>query len=908
MKRVVIIAAILLIAIGLMFGWGSIREVAGQVIDYFYTDADMGPFYANAKNSMTKEEFMQKRAEQLSMYRGISEGAKFDPKDRFDAIELMERQESEAARNSLVPQVAWTEIGPNPIPNAQVEFGSGSASGRVLAIAVHPTNPDIVYVGTAQGGLYRSTNGGTTWTPLLDGALSLAVNTVAIAPSNPEIVYVGTGESGFCGDCFFGAGVYRIDNASTTATLSAAFGATTTFNGRSISKIVVHPTDPATIFVTSSSGSGGIGGQVPPGLAARGVFRSTDATSVSPTFTKLTIGPSPPLAQDRAYGDMVIDPGDPNRVLVTLVDTFAAVEGGVYLSTNALAPTPTFTRTFTVTQTGANSRTELALHRSGGGVVTVYAASGQLGGTVQRSVDGGATWTQMIDNNFCTGQCFYDIAVAVDPTNANVVYLGGSPTLVFGRSADGGATFTADGANFTAGLHVDSHAIAVAPSNPLIVYFGSDGGIYRTSNVSATPIVWTSLNNSTFRATQFMSLDVHPTDPNITIGGTQDNGTNRHTTGATWTRTDFGDGGFAVIDQSSSSTTTFNQYHTYFNATTLTGYAFSSSSTAFENWAFRGCQGVTANGITCASTINFYAPLERGPGTPNTIYYGADRLYRSADTGLNHTTVSQTFTTPISAIGIAPSNDNVRIVGQNNGGIFGTTTGANPLIDMDPGGTIPNNYVGRVAIHPTDPNTAYVTLAAFGVVNVWRTSTLSSLVDNIAPTWTAATGTGANVLPQVPVNAFLIDPVNPNLVYAGTDIGVYVSGDQGTNWFPMGTGLPRVAVFDMAMAPGQMVRIATHGRGLWQIPAIAPSAANVSVSGRVTTSNGLGVRNAVVTITDSTGVSRSARTGSFGYYRFEGVRSGETYVISVESKRYTFTPRTVNVSDDVNDLDLIAEP
>lgn len=914
MKRVVIVAAILLIAIGLMFGWGSIREVAGQVIDYFYTDADMGPFYNNAKNSMTKEEFMLKRAEQLSMYRGISEGSQFNPSDRFEAIEQMERQElaranmADTSFKASLLDLPWTEIGPNPIPNAQVEFGSGSASGRVLAIAVHPTNPDIVYVGTAQGGLYRSTNGGTTWTPLLDSALSLAVNTVAIAPSNPEIVYVGTGESGFCGDCFFGAGVYRIDNASTTANLSAAFGATTTFNGRSISKIVVHPTDPATIFVTSSSGSGGIGGQQQTGLAARGVFRSTDATGVSPTFTKLTIGPTPPAAQDRAYGDMVMDPGDPNRVLVALVDTFGATEGGVYLSTNALAVTPTFTRTFTVTQTGANSRTELALHRSGGGVVTVYAASGHLGGTVQRSVDGGATWTQMIDNNFCTGQCFYDIAVGVDPTDANNVYLGGSPNLVFGRSANGGTTFTADGVNFTAGLHVDSHAIAVAPSNPLIVYFGSDGGIYRTSDVSATPIVWTSLNNSTFRATQFMSLDVHPTDPNITIGGTQDNGTNRYTTGATWTRTDFGDGGFAVIDQSSSNTTTFNQYHTYFNATTLTGYAFSSSSTAFENWAFRGCQGPAANGITCATTINFYAPLERGPGTPNTVYYGADRLYRSADTGLNHTTVSQIFTTPISAIGIAPSNDNVRIIGQNNGGIFGTTTGVSPLVDMDPTNAIPNSYVGRAAIHPTNPDIAYVTLAAFGVVNVWRTSTLSSLADNIAPTWTAAAGTGANVLPQVPVNAFLIDPVNPNLVYAGTDIGVYVSGDQGTNWFPMGTGLPRVAVFDMAMAPGQIVRIATHGRGMWQIPAIVPSAANVSVSGRVLTAEGQGVRNAVVTITDSTGVSRSARTASFGFYRFNDVRSGETYVISVSSKRYVFTPRTINVTDEVTGFDFVASP
>jgi hypothetical protein len=311
MKKFIVVGllSLLVLATLTLILFPSIITKAGLDLLLFGGEPDLPDF---AKHKINKEEFMTRRAEQLSMYRGIHEGVLFNPQDRFDAIQQMERQEADLARNSLVPQLAWTEIGPNPIPNAQVETAPvTTASGRVLAIAVHPTNPDIVYVGTAQGGLYRSTNGGTTWTPLLDSALSLAVNAVAIAPSNPEIVYVGTGESGFCGDCFFGAGVYRIDNASTTATLSAAFGATTTFNGRSISKIVVHPTDPATIFVTSSSGSGGIGGQAQTGLAARGVFRSTDATSASPTFTKLTIGPTPPAAQDRAYGDMVMDPGDP---------------------------------------------------------------------------------------------------------------------------------------------------------------------------------------------------------------------------------------------------------------------------------------------------------------------------------------------------------------------------------------------------------------------------------------------------------------------------------------------------------------------------------------------------------------------------------------------------------------------
>lgn len=911
MKRSFLIALILLLTAGIAVGLYFSPDVKAGLDKLLRGDEPDLPDFASYK--VNKEEFMTQRAEQLSMYRGIHKDVPFNPQERFDAIAQMERQEADLAKNSFAPLAAWTELGPNPIPNAQVGTApSTAASGRVLSIDVHPTNPDIVYVGTAQGGLYRSTNGGGTWTPLLENALSLAVNTVAISPSNPETIFVGTGESGFCGDCFFGAGVYRITNASTTADLSPAFGATTTFAGRSISKIVVHPTNPDIIFVTSSSGSGGIGGQVNNVLATRGVFRSTDATSAAPTFTKLTV--AGPAAQDRAYGDMVMDPGNPDRLLVALVDTFGLAEGGVYLSTNALSATPTFARTFATTGTGSNaSRTELALHRNTGtGVVTVYAASAEGAGTVQRSVDGGATWTQRIDNNFCSPQCFYDIAVDVAPNNADSVYVGGSPTLVFGRSADGGTTFTANGANFTAGLHVDSHAIKIAPSNPSIAYFGSDGGIYRTNDVNATPIAWTSLSNTTFRATQFMSLALHGTDPTFSIGGTQDNGTNYYSPAATWLRVDGGDGGFTIVDQTDTVPATTEVFHTYFNQTTLQGYGYSAAGPGGP-YAFRGCQaaGATVNGITCTGSVLFYAPLEQGPPVAgslgNTIYYGSDRLYRSQDSGTTHTVVSQnpiTAGVPISAIGISPQNDNVRVVGQANGGIFGTTTGAATLTDMDPTNAIPNNYIGRVAVDPLNVNTAYVTIAAFGVTNVWKTTTLNSFAEsNVAPTWTAS-NTG---LPAVPVNAFAIDPINSTRLYAGTDIGVYTSPDSGARWFPLGTGLPRVAVFDIGITVGaigtRQVRIATHGRGLWQTPEAVPTAAEVSVSGRVLASDGRGVTNARVTLSGPNGQVWTIVTGRRGTFSFDTIPAGETYVLSVGSRRFQYEPRVLSLNDSVSDIE-----
>jgi photosystem II stability/assembly factor-like uncharacterized protein len=904
MKKVLIIGVVLLFSGGIFFGWETIGRVGASIMDLIHDDPDYPRWM---QSSVSKEEFMHLRSEGIAMKRGLSKGQPFDPLMRVEGIKTLEKQEN--LRLDMAPSNAkdavlnaWIPIGPNPIPNGQVNSGpSTPASGRVISIAVHPTDPDIAYVGTAQGGLYRTTNGGQSWTPLMDNALSLAVNAIAFVPGQPETIFVGTGEAGFCADCFFGVGIYRIDNASTSADLSGPF-ATPQFSGRSVSKIVFHPTDPNIMFVTSANGVGGIGAVSSNALAARGVFRSTDALSPAPSFTKLTVAGL--AGQDRPFVDMVMDPGNPDVLLITEVDSFALGEGGVYRSTNAVsAPNPTFVRTLPIAGTGStNTRTELAIHRNPEGNVTVYAASARDGGTLHRSLDGGATWEQRIDNNFCTPQCFYDIAVAVDPTNADRVFLGGSPNLVFGRSDNGGTTFTPNGVNFTSGLHVDTHAIAVAPSNPSIVYFGSDGGIYRTNDVQATPIVWTPLNNTTFSATQFMSLAVHPTDPNYTIGGTQDNGTNMYLPNATWLRINGGDGGFTVVDQNATDTVNVTMYHTFFNQTNAMGYA--RATVAGGPFTTFGCgfNGFTANGMTCAATATlFYAPLESGPGNPNTLYFGSDVLYRSSDLGVTMQKVSQEpiqNAVAISAIGIAPQNDNVRIVGLRTGGLFGTTTGSSTLTDLDPLNHVPNGYVARAAVDPLNVDRAYVTLSFFGQPSVWKTENLSSPT----PMWTAA----AIGLPQIPVSAFIIDPLDPNMLYAGTDIGVYSSSDGGASWVPLGTGLPRIAVFDIAIANGtpRKLRIATHGRGLWEysLPAASPFA---SVIGRVLSANMRGLANARVSITDSANEKRTIFTNGLGFFTFGQVPTGASYSMAVTSKRFRFSPRNIDVGADLTVSDFV---
>ena len=167
---------------------------------------------------------------------------------------------------------------------------------------------------------------------------------------------------------------------------------------------------------------------------------------------------------------------------------------------------------------------------------------------------------------------------------------------------------------------------------------------------------------------------------------------------------------------------------------------------------------------------------------------------------------------------ISPQNDNVRIVGLNNGGLFGTSTGSTTLVDLDPGNAVPNNLIARTVIDPNSQTTAYVTLSAFNVAGVWKTTDLNTAT----PTWIAA----ATGLPQVPVDAIVIDPANSNNIYVGTDIGVYASTNGGATWSPFGTGLPVVAVFGIGItASPKKLRIATHGRGMWDNPltTVAPN-------------------------------------------------------------------------------------
>lgn len=891
---------ILLFLILAVLGASTWYVASNDLIGKFFDEGDPDRPPMGAKIGL--DEYLPMRIEHMDLLRGFDTAQQDSRTNSILAMERSERKLKQQLRETNQPDGAsWTPIGPAPIPVS----ASTSYSGRVSAIAVHPTNPDIVYVGTAQGGLYRSLNGGTTWTALMDNTLTLAIGAVAISPSDPSTIFVGTGESTLCGSgCFIGVGLYRITNADTTPVISEALNKNAAnadvFTGRAISEVLVHPTDPNIVFTATTVGVAGIGGTTSGAvLPALGLYRTTNALSANPTFTKISLGIS-----DRSVTDLVMEPGNPNRIYAGVLGV-ASPDGGVYYTANALDTTPTFTQLLSTTATGNQSRVELAHATS---TMTVYAASGQGNGSIYKSVDGNP-FTLVSNTGFCNPQCFYDIAIAVDPTDPNKVFLGGSPALIFGRSINGGASF----ASSSSGLHVDTQAIAVAPSNPNIVYFGSDGGIWRTTNVNATPIVWTTLNNTTFSATQFMGISVHPTDRNYTLGGTQDNGTQfLAPDGIEWIRSDGGDGGFSVIDQTATNTTNVVAYHTYFNqSNSQIGFARALTTVppGDPNWTqFFGCgSGAIANGIVCSDPVLFYAPMVGGPSVAgsigNTLYFGTNKLYRSTDQGTTMTSVgSAGISARISAIAIAPQNDDIRLIGTSNGAVFlQSTPGATTLTNVTGAIGSSARYVGRTAIDPIDANIAYVTLNGFGLPDgrhVWKTTNLLSG----SPTWVAS----GNGIPDTPVNAFVIDPLDTNTLYAGSDIGVFKSADGGANWIPFSNGLPRVAVFGMAIQPtSRILRISTHGRGMYDYdlgaaPTPSPTGTPSSViSGNVSYGNAAAPPKYISNVT----VTGAGSPNVFTTTAAPGVGAGDYSLTGFGAGSYTVSLSKTTGQNNVSSLD-----
>ena len=467
----------------------------------------------------------------------------------------------------------WLPLGPLAIPNGQTYGGSRVlVSGRVTAIANHPTNSNTLYLGTSRGGIWKTTDGGTNWIPTSDDAASLAIGCLAISKSNPQTLYAGTGE----GNVQFYSTVYPLDSApgiylglgilkSTNGGTSWTLQATPLFANHSFYHIRIHPTNQNIAFAATS----------------RGLCRTNDGA----TWINLTGGGLPTIsASVIACTDVLIDSGDASGNTV-----YAAFWGsGVYKSTNALGASPTWT--LTTGLSASLSRISLAQSPSSPATKYVLIANGSdsFGGVFKSSNPAGTTWASA----FTTGVNLYGAFtsnIAVDPTTPNTLYISGVELY---KAVLSGATWTVT--NIGNNIHPDSHSFGFDPNNSQIIYSGNDGGIYKSTNGGIT---WSDTINQGLSLMQYEAIDQHPTSDAIVLGGTQDNGTQQYRNSPVFYHAADGDGGYCAISQVSPN----NNVHAYY------GNNFERSTTGgkFASWSNISL-GINGGGL-------FYPPFAMSP-------------------------------------------------------------------------------------------------------------------------------------------------------------------------------------------------------------------------------------------------------------------------------------------------------
>jgi len=738
---------------------------------------------------------------------------------RFRAMqELENRLAAEKAareRAGTFDQVgAWQLLGP-----AILNGFWGVNSGRVTAIAVDPTNFNIVYLGAAQGGVWKTTDGGSTWTPLTDSQASLATGSIAIDPQNHLTVYVGTGELNNSGDSYYGEGILKsTDGGSTWTNIPGPF-AGGGGGGARIGGIAVQPNNSSVVL--AAVGCCGIG--------PSGVYRSADAGLTWTQTLNVNGNQAYNVRFDTSTPSIAYASLDSNGVYVSNDGglTWVAANG----SGSASLPSP-----------GSGfGRVELAMDPNA--TKTLWAAladnntSGLFG--LYKTTDGGNTWTQIPSApDFCAGQCWYDIAIAVQPGNSNVVVLGGSEyngQVVV--STDGGSTWT-----LYNNLHPDTHAL-VFSADGSIFFTGDDGGIWSTTNLTSVNPTWTDLNAGLSTLQFYPGLSIDSADINTMLAGTQDNTTELYSGTTTWKDVTCGDGGATAIDSTTTPPTMYS------NCILIT---LVKSTDGGNTWP-----SVT-NGLNPGDRANWTPPLTMDPSNPQRLYFGTQFVYQTTDGAGTWTAISPDLTNgaAISAIAVSPVDANTLWTASGDGRISVThnaLSGASAAWSNITGTTmLPNRYPTAVAADPVNASTAYLVFSGFSgygdnLGHVFVTQ-------NGGSTWTDISGN----LPNIPLNDIVIDPAQANAYYVGTDFGVFYTTNGGTAWATLVSGLPRVAVMSLKVdAATRNLRAATHGRSVWgtnlasvtPIPAVtglSPSSASVGSSAVTLTVNGGAFTNTAI--------------------------------------------------------------
>jgi photosystem II stability/assembly factor-like uncharacterized protein len=713
-------------------------------------------------------------------------------KGRFNAFSDVSLLPSgQPSPETTLPTERWRHVGPSPIAP---KFSSmGVTSGRVSAIAVSPANPRVVLVGGATGGIWRSTDSGDTFAPVSDNQVDLAVGSLAFAPSNPSIVYAGMGDTA---GGYMGTGVLKsLDGGQSWFLVSDH----TLPAPGTISDIVVDRADPERVYLTQYSYRA-VNGQGE--VYASGFFFSEDGgRSWTKTFTGLP-------------RDLVAHPTEPRTLYLSMSSTFSQVtpSAGVYKSTDGgenwdVIFTPAFLDA---------TEAKVAVTPAEPETIYVYAGlvlkdSAQV--SVHVSRDGGRNWSDLGHGEVDIGQLGYNSYISVNPTDGRKVYIG---TRDLYKSTDGGVTW----ANLTqnwrkfatayeffpdqALAHSDQHVLSFSPADPNVIYIGNDGGVSRSRDGGES---FESLN-ATLGLTQFNSITLHPSDADTSCGGTQDNGVLVRSPGlARWSEFESGDSGRCLMDPRDPRTI-------------YSSYVYGSV------FRFRNNGGALDGGVSTIATeatfqepkpedgarIGFYPAFAIDPSN-GYLYFGTWRLFVSKDQGNLWTrTAGVTDLTKgetdygsdvLTAIGIGPAGSNVIYTGSAQGRLMLSKTAGKTWKDT---GGIPRRFITSIVVSPSDAAKAYVTVSGFGSGHVFRTTDSGAKWDDIS-----------QKLCNIPVNALLIDPLSAETLYAGTDIGVFRSTDDGTSWVRFNNGLPPVIVTGFSAQPSGTIQASTYGRGVYQL-------------------------------------------------------------------------------------------
>ncbi|MEP0860135.1 MAG: T9SS type A sorting domain-containing protein [Ignavibacterium sp.] len=664
----------------------------------------------------------------------------FIPENAYENALMEKNQLRLTYEETTIPNFTWVSLGPTP----GAYFGYGNISSRIVTGTYDPNNPNIIYIGPANGGVWKSTDNGVTRNPLTDNEVSMAMGAIVVDPTNSNIVYAGTGEATYSGVSYYGRGLLKSTNGgSTWINYTSGLPSSTYF-----SRLKIRPNNSNQLLAA---------------LGNNGLYRSTNGGQ---TWTQILSG---------RVDDVVFSPSS---------DTAFAVGSGIGIrrSTNGGQTFATFG-----SDLPSGTRTHFDLSQTNPAIMyaAVYSSSNV---NIYKSTNYGVNWTSITPtSNFqnLAGQAWYDLYCFVNPKNPNKVYVG---TIDIFRSTDG-STFTNITNGYSGGyVHVDQHYLFFHPTNENTFIVCNDGGIWRTTDNGNTFI---NLNQN-LTLTQFYRIAASPFNPGRILGGTQDNGTQQTFSTLNWSAAYGGDGGevcFNPFDQN------------FILGETQNGGIFRTTNGG-------GSWSQAQSGLNMSENVAWVAPIISHPTASGTFFTARTSVYKNTNNGGSWTAISSPVngTYPIREMAISKTNPNI-IYATSNALIFKSTNGGVNWTNVTTG--LPNRTITSVYVHPSDENTVLLTFSGFGTDKVYKSTNGSS-------SWVSIDGP----LPDAPVNdlfIYTINPGKPNTYFVATDIGVFVTDDNGVSWTEIPSGIPNTVIMHLDYSDStKMLRAATHGRGVYE--------------------------------------------------------------------------------------------